>query len=182
MKKIIAIFALMLFTLGSVNAGSCDMNGDGVVDLTDTVYLAQVTGWLRDHDLRADLNNDGIVNLVDISMFSQGMQEEGWCHENFWDLLNDEEVEESAPWTSGHSTSFKENLDKKDEITMARNSGSISRMILFNKIFYKVGFIHGIVTLHDRDNIQQEWPEGLEVKVEPRTEYSRFLKFFRSEE
>lgn len=56
-------------------ASGCDMNGDGVTNLSDVSILASV--------MRTDLNGDGVFNLIDVSILARGIYTPGWCASTF---------------------------------------------------------------------------------------------------
>ncbi|PJC45225.1 hypothetical protein CO037_02655 [Candidatus Pacearchaeota archaeon CG_4_9_14_0_2_um_filter_30_8] len=88
MKKIYGILAILLISITSVNAAGlniCDINNDGVSNLTDVGYFATIVSWFQNKDIRMDLNQDGVINLSDISILATHMREPTtWCHDTFW--------------------------------------------------------------------------------------------------
>ena len=108
------------------NIKNCDFNGDGVANLTDTIYLTEVISWYTERDSRFDLNGDEIVNLTDVAIFSQSMKKEKWCHATFWSYLEEPEVEEevveeesktgTGVWI-GRISAQSENTEENIEIT-----------------------------------------------------------------
>ena len=188
MNKIYGLFAIMLLAITSVNAdmGACDIDGDGQVSLTDTVYLAEINQWFVNQDLRVDLNNDGKVDLSDIGLWATYSQEEGWCYDNMWQYFEEEEEEEEQPQqvdTVSRGQSFSHyNLDRRNQIEMSRNlpifGEVIARQIQFNGERYKVGFGWGGVNFYNLDEEKVEL-DGLKVEVKPRTFWTRTLVFER---
>lgn len=59
---------------------TCDVNGDGKIDLTDTIYLVQL--------MKIDVNGDGVVNFEDALMINEAIQG-NTCHKQFWSLLQE---------------------------------------------------------------------------------------------
>lgn len=66
---------------------NCDFNNDGIIDISDMPYFWEVIGWYNAKDLKMDLTKDGVVDISDISELASGMQQEGWCYDTFWELL-----------------------------------------------------------------------------------------------
>ncbi|MCD4760166.1 hypothetical protein K8R33_04740 [archaeon] len=73
--------------------GICDFDGNGIIDIDDTIYQSIVMSWFSyaTPDLRADLYEDGVIDINDIIVFSQNRNIDGWCHKTFWGKLNPEE-------------------------------------------------------------------------------------------
>ena len=188
MNKIYGIFVVMLLTISGVNAdlGSCDVNGDGLISLTDAVYLAEINSWFSNQDLRADLNNDGKVDLTDIGLWATYSQEEGWCYNNMWQYFEEEEEQEEQPQQASsvsRGQSFSHyNLDRRATVEMSRSLPIlgfevIAREIQYRGERYKVGFNGRNVQLYEKYSGEKVNPEGLEVNVEYRTFWSRTITF-----
>ena len=71
----------------------CDVNGDGNEDLSDAIYLAELT--------RIDLDGDGAVDFHDAALLNEAI-EQGSCSQ-FWSFLNTEPVVEESSSNSGGS-------------------------------------------------------------------------------
>ncbi len=76
-----------------VEDDNCDVDGDGDEDLTDAVYVAELT--------RIDLDGDDAVDFHDAAILHDAIEGD-YCHD-LWGFLNEEEepVEEPQPTTSG---------------------------------------------------------------------------------
>jgi hypothetical protein len=128
-KTILGIFAL-LFMVTSVNAiQNCDVDGNGVEDLTDAIYLAQLQGM--------DLNGDGVINFDDAIFMSETINADK-CHDVFWDILFQVEtpVEEENRGCSGDH-SYHRDLSHNDYIRYDDTMGyNHRRFLLDNKEYY----------------------------------------------
>jgi hypothetical protein len=64
---LVLLLALAVFAVPS-QAASPDINGDGVVNLSDIAIFASL--YPGPYDARIDFNGDGVINLTDLSIFA----------------------------------------------------------------------------------------------------------------
>ena len=123
-NKIIGIFAL-LFMVGSVSAiENCDVDGNGVEDLSDAVYLSQLVGM--------DLNGDGVVNTQDATILNEAIAG-NTCHSKFWELLFPVVVEEPEEEQShGRSHAYHRDLNNNRNVKYYDSMGYNNRRFLLN--------------------------------------------------
>ena len=77
LRKLAILSLLLSFALSSLlpapamaNPGvSCDINGDGVINLADIGIFAQLF-FAGGYQARIDFNCDGVINLADIGIFA----------------------------------------------------------------------------------------------------------------
>ena len=115
MKKTINItIALMMLLVGSVLADNiCDMNGDGVEDLTDATLFAEIKDLFSNHDAIVDMNGDGVIDLTDITIFAGNMGVEGWCYNTLYPIIRPEEPEENSNVVNNYYSSSSSGLSEK---------------------------------------------------------------------
>lgn len=74
-RALLVLALALLLTGGSALAFvpcDADLNGDGVVNLTDVVMFAS-DYYLGTNPPRSDFNGDGIINLTDIVLLAQSL-------------------------------------------------------------------------------------------------------------
>jgi len=141
MNKIITtILALMLISIGGVSAGNfaCDYNGNGVVDVQDSVYMATINNWYNSGSLNMDLNDDSIVNIQDLVIFNSNKDNDGWCHSTFWDALNPtEDIVEEEQEQNGDNP-YRLDLSEREYVLFEDTYGYNTRRFKLNNEDYYI--------------------------------------------